>query len=274
MKRTIEKPNKVNHKIYICLISLFSGTLMFSFFISAGICSTLSDIIKNLSYGCVASTVVAWIIDCATTRNLNRKANSIYDAVYGELKFHIGAFIGTWAELCVVSFKEKDYQEEKHTWNDWFKIVKENYDKCTPERQAHLLNFFYRQLTEAEKAVNKSIDYLQSQRYMLTLSDVMNDAMDRILSDFRFEFYALDLDLSRKDTPEMFWSHMDAITSDLLRYIQNWPDIRYYNHLLFRPHNFFQNTNDLLAAVLISDYVPATGGKKESLICRIKKHLK
>ena len=61
------------------------------------------EVIKNLSYGCIASTFVAWIIDCANTRHLNKKANNIYDAVYSDLKFRIGSYIETWAELCILT---------------------------------------------------------------------------------------------------------------------------------------------------------------------------
>ena len=273
MKRTITHPNKANHKLYIFLIIVFLITLVLSFYIppeSDGAQFPLSEIIKNLSYCCIASTFVAWIIDYANTRHLNRKAHSIYDAVYGDLKFHIGAYIETWAELCAVSFKDKDYYSEKHTWDAWYTIVKENYHKCKPERQQHLLDFFYQQLLYAETEVNKSLEYLQSQRYMLTMNDVMNSEIDSILSDFRFEFYALDLDLSRRDTPEMFWAHMDAITSDLTRYINNWKDIRYYNFLIFRPYKFFENTKELMSAVLVSGCAELNRSRLRPIFRKIK----
>lgn len=273
MNLTIINPNKVNHKIYILLIVIFIITLVASFYIPSdinGAPSFLGEVIKNLSYGCIASTFVAWIIDCANTRHLNKKANNMYDAVYRDLKFRIGSYIETWAELCAVSFKDKDYYAEKHTWAAWYVIAKDNYYKCEPERQQHLLDFFYQQLLNAEKEVNKSLEHLQSQRYMLTMNDVMNSEIDRILSDFRFEFYALDLDLSRKDTPEMFWSHMDAITSDLARYINNWKDIRYYNFLIFCPYKFFENTKELMSAVLVSGCAELNGSRLGSIFRKIK----
>lgn len=270
MKRTIINPHKVNHKLYILLVFLSLITLFISLamqvkVLSAGsFSSVFADTIKNLSYGCIASTLVAWIIDIANTRNLNKKANDIYDSIYGDLQFRIGVFVATWAELCAVAFKDKDYYGEKHTWTAWYEITKNNYHKCEPNQQKHLLDFFYGQLSYAEKEVNKSIEYLQSQRYMLTMNDAMNDEIDGILSDFQFEFHALALDLSHRDDPEIFWSHMDAIAKDLINYIGNWTDIRYYNVLLFKPYGFFKNSNERIAAILTSERMD-TVNKKQSV---------
>lgn len=256
MKRTITDPHKVNHKMYVILMALSFLTLWGSILIPTDCCRLLSscaEVIKNLSYGCIASTGVAWIIDCNNTKSANKKANAIYDSMYFELKFQISSYISLWAELCDISFKDRDYSSEKNTWDGWYRTVKSNFEKATPERQDHLLSFFRKQLVEEVKAVNKAIEKLQSQRPLLTLNDAMNSDMDRILSDFQFEFHALDLDLSREDTPEYFWLHMEATTSDLMRYIDNWADIRYYNFLIFSPRQFFQKTPELIAAVLLSE---------------------
>ena len=272
MKRTIINPHKVNQKLYVFLVLLSLIILFISLTIQVNApkesssLSVFADAIKNLSYGCIASTLVAWIIDIANTRNLNKKANDIYDSIYGDLQFRIGAFIATWAELCAVAFKDKNYYEEKYTWAAWYEITKENYHKCEPNQQKHLLDFFYGQLSYAEKEVNKSIEYLQSQRYMLTMNDAMNDEIDGILSDFQFEFHALALDLSHRDDPEMFWEHMDAIAKDLVNYIENWADIRYYNVLLFKPYGFFKDLSERIAAMLKSERMNAdTNNKKPSI---------
>ena len=113
MKRAIENPYNVSHKIYIILIAIFLLILCTILFAPLELNDIVVDIIKNLSYGCIASTVVAWLIDCANIRNANKKANNTYDAVYADLKFRIGAFIGVWAQLCKVCFKDKDYSEHK-----------------------------------------------------------------------------------------------------------------------------------------------------------------
>lgn len=259
VKRTITNPHKVNHKLYILLVFFSLMTLFASLIIEntqdSNVVNTFADIIKNLSYGCIASTIIAWIIDLVHTKNLNKTANTIYDSIYGDLQFHIGVFVATWAELCAAAFIEKNYYEEKNTWVTWYEITKCNYNKCEPDRQVSLLDFFYKQLSQAEKEVTKSLEYLQSQRYMLTMNNAMNEEIESILSDFRFEFYALHLDLSRRDDPETFWMHMDAITKDLVKYIGNWSDIHYYNVLLFKPHGFFSDLKERINTVLISECI-------------------
>lgn len=273
MNRTISNPNKVNHKIYIGLIILFLITLKFSFSAPTKINLTfpnLSDIIKNLSYGCIASTAVAWMIDCANIRNLNKKANNTYEAIYADLRIHIGYYIGTWATLCAVAFKNKDYYAEKHTWEDWYKITKENYCNSDTQRQRELSIFFHNQLSSAVKKVNKCIDHLFSQQYMLKMNDLMNSDMENILSDFQFEFYALDLTLSRENPPMDFWKSMDTITNDLKNYIRNWQDIQYYNLLVFKPYSFFKRTDDLVEAMYLSESLQTNTPKSKSFLNWIK----
>lgn len=258
MNRTIKSPYKVDHKIYVRLITIFLCTLFLSFSIPTKTSNYLyvcSDIIKNLSYGCIGSTVVAWLIDCANIKNSNAKADRIYDAVYNDLKFRIASFIGLWAQLCTVAFRDENYDKQKDTWDNWYKTTKLNYYKSNPERQEELLSFFIRELSYYTEAVNKSIEHIQSQRYMLTLNDAMNEKMEQILEDFRFEFHALELDLSQKDPSKRFWDHMDAITKDLLNYINNWTDIRYYNSVKFMPYEFFTNLDDVRDAILLSEYM-------------------
>ena len=253
MKRAIENPYNVSHKIYISLIVIFAIILCTILFAPLGINALVIDIIKNLSYGCIASTVVAWLIDCANIRTANKKANNTYDAVYAELKFRIGAFVGAWSQLCKVCFKDKDYDEHKKTWIEWYETVKLNYYKSDADRQKQILDFFYDELTYYASLVNESLKYIQTQQYVLTINDAMNDNMRSILSDFQFEFHALELDLEHRDSAELFWEHMDAITNDLTKYINNWSDIRYYNSLKFLPYKFLGDRNDIIHAVILSE---------------------
>ena len=269
MRRTIENPYRVNHKLYYRLICSFSFALLISFVIASNEkekSSALVEVLKNLSYGCIASTVVAWLIDIANMKRLNSSANQYYDAIYGELRFEIGAFIGVWAELCAVSFKDKDYYQEKHTWDDWFQIVKENYQKCDDGKQEQLFSFYCKQLRDADNAVRKSIGRIRSQQHILTINGMMNSEIQQIITDFNFEFYALWIDLNELASRDMFWTHMEAITNDLHKYIENWSDIQYYNLLLFRPFRFFEKTDELVNAVTESSLLFAqTSNKKDKL---------
>ncbi len=256
MKRTISNPHKVTHKTYIALTIIATIALIISLIIpptgaedSLNSFSIISEVIRNLSYGCIASTLVAWIIDCVNTKNLNKKANVIYDAVYSELKWQIGSFIGSWAELCAVCFKGCDYYKQKNTWLDWYSVAKTNYNKANAYRQQQILSFFYEHLSQSVDAVNHAIAKIQSQLYILTINDVMNPEMNQILSDLQFEFFACSLDLSHREAVDYFWEHMDAIVADLKKYISNLPDIKYYNFLRLNPYKFWNDKNDVLEAI-------------------------
>ena len=41
----------------------------------------ISDIVKNLAFGCVASTLVALLIEIGNIKEKNEKSDSIYDSV-------------------------------------------------------------------------------------------------------------------------------------------------------------------------------------------------
>ena len=277
MRRTIENPYRVNHKLYIALICFFSIALLISFIIASNEktkVSALVELLKNLSYGCIASTVVAWLIDIANTKRLNISANQYYDAIYHELQFKIGSFIEAWAEICAVSFKDRDYYQEKHTWDAWFRIVKDNFQKCDDDRKERLLLYYCKKLRNADNEVRKAICHIQSQRYILTINGMMNSDISQIITDFNFEFDALWMDLTVKNNNDMFWTHMEAITNDLRKYIENWSDIQHYNLLLFRPFHFFEKTDELVNAVMVSNLLfPQPSNKKDKLFRLLRRIL-
>ena len=85
LKRHINNPYKLNWKLY-CLIGVGSVAAMIAAVIRNTITgSTVSDIIKNLALGVVASTFVALLIEIGNVRERNEKANSVYDAVYSNI---------------------------------------------------------------------------------------------------------------------------------------------------------------------------------------------
>ena len=130
MKKNCNKPYNVNHRLYICLTILFTITLFISLCMpDDNWYQNIHDILNNLSYGCIASVVVAWLIDCANVNNQNKKSAAIYNLVFEDLKGNLVCFIGTWANICYQSFNKFDYHREKHTWIEWYDIFKENYEK-------------------------------------------------------------------------------------------------------------------------------------------------
>ena len=256
MKKTIKNPYKVSNKIYIVLLCVSVLVLIISMFFLQASCAFLinvGDIFKNLSYGCIASTIVAWLIDCANIRNMNKKANNVYDAIYADLKFQISYYIGLWAQICAVVYKDVDYHQEQKGWKDWYYTVKENYLKSEEKRQEEIFRFLQDQLKSCVENINKSISEVYNQRYLLIINDLHDSKMEQIISDFKFEFYALESTISIVSDIDTFWSHMDAITSDIENYINAWIDISYYNKLKFKPYNFHSDTIATIKAILLDD---------------------
>lgn len=256
MKKTIKNPYKVSNKIYVILLSVSVLILITSMFFSQASCALLikiGDIFKNLSYGCIASTIVAWLIDCANIRNMNKKANNVYDAIYADLKFQISYYVGLWARICAVVYKDIDYYQEQKTWKDWYCTVKENYKNSEEQQQEEIFRFLHDQLKDCVEKVNKSIEEIYNQRYLLIINDLHDSKMEQIIADFKLEFYALESTLSIVSDTDTFWSHMDAISSDIEKYINEWIDISYYNKLKFKPFKFHSDRNATIKAILLDE---------------------
>ena len=63
----------------------------------------IHDILNNLSYGCIASVVVAWLIDCANVNNQNSKSAATYNLVFEDLKGNLVCFIGILGKYFVIN---------------------------------------------------------------------------------------------------------------------------------------------------------------------------
>lgn len=253
MKRHINNPYKMNWKMY-GLIGGISVLIMIIAIICNDITDSLiSDIVKNLSFGCVASTIVAFLIEFGNIREKNEKANSVYDAVYTDLKYQIIWYVETWARLCSVAFKDEDYCQQKHTWIEWYEITKNKFIKCDDNRQAELMHFFNNQLMDSIAGIEKALKQIDSQQYILNINGIYDENLKSILADYSFEFYAAKLTIEGDYGKDNFWSSFDAIKQDLVKYIYNWEDIRYYNYCRFKPCNFCDDKTEILRAILESE---------------------
>lgn len=183
--------------------------------------SLISDIVKNLAFGCVASTIVAVLIEIGNIKEQNDKATSVYDAVYMDLKFQISWYVETWARLCSVAFKDEDYRQEKHTWIEWYEITKSKFAECDDNRQAELMQFFTEQLMDSIEGIEKALKQIDSQQYILNINGIYDEGLRKILGDYSFEFYAAKLTLGREYDKADFWKSFDAIRQDLINYIYN-----------------------------------------------------
>ncbi len=198
------------------------------------------------------NTTIETIVDMIMPEK-NEKANSVYDSVYIDLKYQIIWYVETWARLCSIAFKDKDYRQEKHTWIEWYEITKCKFMECEPNRQEELMNFFNEQLLMSIEGIEKALKQIESQQYILNISGIYDENLKGILEDYSFEFHAAKLTLERNHDKDEFWSSFDAIKGDLVVYIHNWVDIRYYNYYRFKPYNFHNDKAEIMYAMLESE---------------------
>lgn len=247
MEQTIKNPYHVDHRIYITIIAVSVAALILGFQI------TLSDVkeaVKNLSYGCITSTVVAWILDCANVRLENKKAASTYNSIYQDLQFSLLDYIRTWAKICAIPFKGNGLENTRDNWFGWYELTKKYFADSPPEHQEALISFFTHQLQYSVDRVNHSIACITAQYHFLTVTGMINHELKSIIEDYKFEFSSIDWDLHMKGGADSFWEFMDAVNADIRKYIGNWKDIRYYNYVRFKPwQNFYSDKEEVLRAI-------------------------
>lgn len=254
MKRQISNPYKLNWKMYSLIGGISAIIMVVAVVWNVNAKDVVSDIIKNLAFGCVASTLVALLIEIGNTKEKNEKANSIYDSVYSDLKFQIMHYIELWSCLCSVSFKDEEYHLQKYTWTEWYEITKRKFEECDDNRQAELIVFFNDQLTDCINGIEKALIQIESQQYILNINNVYDNELRKILENYRFEFYAAKLTLGRKYNKHDFWGSFDAIEKDLANYINNWVDIKFYNYCKFAPYSsLFDDEDEVRQAILKSE---------------------
>lgn len=161
-------------------------------------------------------------------------------------------YLETWARLCSIAYEDENYRQEKHTWIEWYEITKSKFAECDADRQKKLMHFFNEQLMESVEGIEKALKQIDRQQYILNINGIYDDTLKCILEDYSFEFYAAKLTLRRDCDKEDFWSSFDAIKKDLIKYIHNWVDIRYYNYNRFAPYKFFDDNTEIMRAILES----------------------
>lgn len=247
MKRTIENPKKVNHELFIILvIYAVMGIGLGQWFTAIDYnkqYEILTGIILNISYGCFASVIVAWIFEVNNVKHENEKLNQLYDTAYKELKFYISIYLWEWSHICLIAYKNKKgeriFENKKFTWIDWYKNVKEEYEKCPQERREKLLDFFRGQLKDSVEKINQSIRNIMQNYDLLRINGILNEDLENSIRDLEIEFRILYETLVDEAGENLFWDSLDAINKDLEKYIGSWEDIEYYNNILFESGKFF-----------------------------------
>lgn len=190
MKRHIENPYSINWKMY----GLIGGISLFIAIVSTiqnrSSEGLISEIVKNLSLGCVASIIVALLIDIGNVRDKNEKANSVYDAVYSDLRLQILWYIETWARVCKVVYKDQDYSMEKHTWVEWYEIAKTKFSSCNDSVKYGIISFLREELMYSIEGIERALKQIDNQQYVLNINNLSDEELYGILADYSFEFTA------------------------------------------------------------------------------------
>lgn len=252
MLTSFKTPYKVNKPFYIILTVVLIVTLIFSVILSNctfNIIKAISEIVKNLAYGCIASTIVAWLIDEINIRDKNEKAQKIYFEVFTQLECTLSSYIGLWAEAYYcLSHSEKELLA-KHTWIEWFELCKNLVLREENEQIEDQLAFIISHLENVVTQINTSIGYIKSQYVILEINDVLNDEIREIIRNFNFEFGHLDFKLLIKDGPEEFFKWLTAINNDVERYIWDWRDIRFFDYVHFSPYRLLDDKSEIRFAI-------------------------
>ena len=239
MKKNCNKPYNVNHRLYICLTILFTITLFISLCMpDDNWYQNIHDILNNLSYGCIASVVVAWLIDCANVNNQNKKSAAIYNLVFEDLKGNLVCFIGTWANICYQSFNKFDYHREKHTWIEWYDIFKENYEKMEDnEEKCKIIEDVSNKLQLSIKSFKASYHELMSEQFLLATNELINLDLRYTLRSIEQEFAFLDYQLHVEDSDKI--KLLNIVCKNIEFYINQWDDIKHFNSVSFSPQKFY-----------------------------------
>lgn len=247
--KEIRSPYRVNWSIYLWLLGI-STIALITAIVSKCWSPELVDIVKNLSLGCFASTIVALLIEIVNVRDKNQKANSVYETIYLEPHLCVKTFLQCWSEICCVAYKDVEYKKESHSWLEWYDIYKTKFNSCEEERKKELRLFTYEHLEYPVDRSIKSLYKIKNQSYFLEVNYLYNNSIKGKIDDLLFEFEATKMGISHapKDDKEMF-SMLDAIVSDFENYISKWKDIDYLNYYCHKPYEFEFNSQEYLRAL-------------------------
>ena len=242
MKQEIKNPYKINIGLYvtILIISIICLSICVYYEQEDNCKKIIEDIVKNISLGCIASTIVALLIEIYNIKEKNQKINNIYYTTYLDLRFSIMKYIESWSVFCLIVNKESNYKSKKYSWLKWYELTKMTIKNIDEKHKEEAIYFLKSNLTNNIELVNKSLFNIIDQKKLLEINDIYNDKMDIIIKDFEFEFNCAKKELDFKQDIDKLFKSFDALNNDIFKQISNWSDISFYNELKFSPYKFFE----------------------------------
>ena len=249
-KQQIKNPYKISYKLYLFLIIISIIIMYIGYTININNYQFVSEIIKNVGFGSLASTFVAFIIEIGNVKDQNKKANDLYRSTYIELQCSILRYIKVWSVFCCVVDHSKDYKTIKMNWIEWYELSKKIYSKSRKKRKNELIEFLKKDLLlHSIEDVNNSINKILNQKNLLEINDLYNNDLNSILKDFEFEFRCAKQELESENSIDDLWKSFDALNKDFVNYIDNWKDIKYYNNLKFDAYSCFDKSQYVKAII-------------------------
>jgi hypothetical protein len=240
----------------------------------------ISAIFSNIGGGIFSSIVTAWIIDKHNTNVRNVEFNKLYFQTYIKLILLMRNYIIEYAKICSILFSNyqidgfiHNYDTEKHTWLEWYSLIKENFVKCDNAKKQNAIYFLVEKLNDNVSDLLNEIQYLQNHIPVFRSQGVVNEKISNLLMELNTElkYFQLDLhsayylkdenDKNNKyngtpycDEPNAIWEWLDAINFDLKGYMEQWKDFCFFNELHFSPHSYFEfNTDEVKRAIKLTE---------------------
>lgn len=261
----IRNPYKVHKLLYILIIGVALAAVFLSYLGFINDNTTARNIVRNVSYSCIASAVFAWIVDYVNVAEKNKKANTVYSKVYAKLMVSLHEYCREWATVCAIGFQDHNYDKEERKWIEWYEEVKKRFHELKSDKRQHeLMHFFQQQFDYQANIIEEEVQHLQNISYDLMVNDAANKTILRSLEDLRSEFHFFEFELHAKywlnpgddgfsKDPEFIWEWMDAVNSDLTKYLNTWKDLSYLNEYPFNPTGIDYDSGKVLTAMKISE---------------------
>lgn len=157
------KSFKSNHFLYVCLLLLFLAISLTSFLISME--SPWFTLVAGFGCGGFASVLVAWLIDVATCKVNNKKAEFNKKEIFSEL---ISSFeTGVQPFIFECELLEENYKQQSKTWKEWLEV---SYSICQNK------NAFISKFLVFERDISEKIRILNYQKAQLMQDGVIDES--------------------------------------------------------------------------------------------------
>ena len=170
------KAFKTNHILYTILILSFLTISLLSLLIPTT--SPWFTLVSGLGCGGFASVLIAWLVDIATCKTNNKKAQFYQQEIFCELISSFETGVQPFILLC--EDLDESSKNQSKTWNEWIKFAYKISQRQNYERS--FISYFI----VFEQNIFKNIKILDSQKPYLLQNGIIdendNNAISGILS--------------------------------------------------------------------------------------------